>query len=93
MLEVSYLLSLGSLLFTFSSYHLLKTYLVEWGCRTFLKGRVKVVGRDDDGGAVKTARRESSASGSVIADHGKAKKVQENLTTVTRGDLAEIAQL
>ena len=91
MLEVSYLLILGSLLFTFSSYYFLKTHLVEWGCRTFLKGRVKVVRRGDDG-AVNTLSGESSAL--VITDHdNKAKKLEENLTIVTRGDLAEIAQL
>lgn len=87
MLDLPYLLILGLLLFTFSCYYLLKVYLVEWGCRTFLKSRVKiVVGNDGD-----TVSGVPPAS--TTGDDDKAKKGRERLTSVTRGDLAEIAQL
>ena len=87
MLDSPYLLILGLLLFTFSCYYLLKVYLVEWGCRTFLISRVKIVD-GDDGDTVSGV-----PSASTTSDDDKAKKCKERLTSVTRGDLAEIAQL
>ena len=84
MLELSYLLISGTLLFTFTFYYLLKTYLVEWGCRTFLKNRVRIV-----------EHRDANENGSSTTANGcdKSAKGDSKLTSVTKGDIAEISQL
>ena len=88
MLELSYLLISGTLLFTFTYYYLLKTYLVEWGCRKFLKDRVRIVQHRD-------TLDEHGANGSSATANGSDKYAMDEskLTSVTKGDLAEISQL
>ena len=87
------MLSFGSLLYTTTFYYLLKTYLVEWGCRRFLKGRVRLC---SDYEAAKK-RTEASVNGHTHAVNGVVTKPatggSESLTLVTKGDMAEVAQL
>ena len=89
-------LSIGSLLFTTISYYLLKNYLVEWGCRRFLKGRVRLVDSE------KKAESETSqqnghthAANGVVPTNPEAEGAagSDGLTRVTKGDMAEVAQL
>ena len=85
MLQFSYLLVSGTLLFTFTSYYLLKSYLVEWACRRFLKDRVRIVQHRDP--AVGTSSPRATDSDKTT------KKNEGELNPVTKGDLAEISQL
>lgn len=85
MLQFSYLLISGTLLFTFTSYYLLKSCLVEWVCRKFLRDRVRVVQHHDPTHETSSARPSESDKPSQM-NEGK-------LTSVTKGDLAEISQL
>lgn len=100
----------STLLFTTTAYYLLKNYLVEWGCRKFLKGRVRLYS-DDAGktnGAVPNGHAHVAngdakfanggakfANGGAKFANGDAKFAKENstLTVLTRGDVAEVAQL
>ena len=84
MLELSHLLISGTLLFTFTYYYLLKTCLVEWACRRFLKDRIKIVQHRDHTDETSSAR---------ASDGGKLDKDESKLKSVTKGDLAEISQL
>ena len=84
MLELSHLLISGTLLFTFTYYYLLKTYLVEWACRRFLKDRIMIVQHCDHTDETSSAR---------ASDSDKLNKGERKLTSVTKGDLAEISQL
>jgi len=83
----------GTLLFTTTAYYLLKNYLVEWGCRKFLKGKVKLysdVQKEKD-----TAQNGVNGHAHAGAVNGIAKFAKEGskVTVLTRGDLAEVAQL
>lgn len=85
MLQLSYLLISGTLLLTFTSYYLLKLFLVEWACRKFLKDRVKIVQHRD---------HTDEASSVRTSDGDKLTKRSEGkLVPITKGDLAEISQL
>lgn len=86
----------STLLFTTTAYYLLKNYLVEWGCRKFLKGRVRLY--SDDAGKTNGAIPNGHAhvaNGDAKFANGDAKFAKENssLTVLTRGDVAEVAQL
>ena len=85
MLQFSDLLISGTLLLTFTSYYLLKSYLVEWACRRFLKDRVRIVQHRDPTDETSSARARDSDK--------TAKKNEGELNPVTKGDLAEISQL
>ena len=88
-MELAYFLILGSLLFNFGFYYLLKTYLVEWGCRRFLKDRVKIAQpliHDD-------VKHIGEGAGDARADDKSVFKGKGSLTTLSKGDMAEIAQL
>ena len=85
-------LATGSLLFTTTAYYLLKNYLVEWGCKRFLRGRVRL---DSD------KKKESQLNGHTHAANGEA--VGQTVTAragdgdtlkyVSKGDMAEVSQL
>ena len=82
-------LSVGSLIFTTTAYYLLKNYLVEWGCRRFLKGRVRL---ETD------KKKEGKQNGHTHAVNGVVHKTssageEDGVAFVTRGDMAEVAQL
>ena len=86
MLQLSYLLISGTLLLTFTSYYLLKLFLVEWACRKFLKDRVKITVQHRD--------HTDEASSVRTSDGDKLTKRSEGkLIPITKGDLAEISQL
>ena len=99
-MELSYLLISGSLLFTFGYYYLLKTYLVEWGCRKVLKHRVQIAARhsdDSNRGNAGTTKSSPGTTGDAASASDSDKTVKSDfsncLTAVTKGDLAEVAQL
>lgn len=85
-------LASGSLLFTTTAYYLLKNYLVEWGCRTFLKGRVRIYSD-----SYSEKKSEASQNGHAHAVNGVVTKPasgeSSSLTFVSKGDIAEVAQL
>ena len=86
------LLSFGSLIFTTTSYYLLKNYLVEWGCRRFLKGRVRLV-NSKESEAPSQQNGHTHANGVVPTKESVAEGGGDGLTRVTKGDMAEVAQL
>jgi hypothetical protein len=88
------LLSIGSLLFTTTAYYFLKNYLVEWGCRRFLKGRVRLVhsAEKKESEAPSQQNGHTHANG-VVPTKSVAEGGGDSLTRVTRGDMAEVAQL
>lgn len=79
----------STLLFTTTAYYLLKNYLVEWGCRKFLKGRVRLYSDD----AEKTNGAIPNGHAHVANGVAKFPKENSSLTVLSRGDLAEVAQL
>ena len=62
--------------------------ILEWGCRKFLKGKVRIVNSDDQCNGVARAEPSTApANGKRDGDHGSVP------TTITKEDQAEIAQL
>lgn len=88
-------LSIGSLLFTTTSYYLLKNYLVEWGCRRFLKGRVRLVDSEKKSDATRQQNGHTHAVNGVVKTSTKpvAEEGSDSRARVTKGDMAEVAQL
>ena len=85
-------LSIGSLLFTTTSYYLLKNYLVEWGCRRFLKGRVRLVDSEEKESEASQQNGHTQANG-VVPTKTVAEGGSDSRARVTKGDMAEVAQL
>ena len=81
-------LSLGSLVFTTTAYYLLKNYLVEWGCRRFLKGRVRL---ESDKKTEGVQNGHTHAVNGV--SHNSASGEGDGPQFVSKGDMAEVAQL
>lgn len=81
-------LSVGSLLFTTTTYYLLKNYLVEWGVRTFLKGRARPQSSKEE---EVTLNGHTHANGVITkpVSGGESSSVK----LITKGDMAEVAQL
>ena len=83
-------LGAGSLLFTATAYYLLKNYLVEWGCRTFLKGRVRL--ESDKKKSEATQNGHTHTLNGVITKPVSTESCR-SVKLVTKGDMAEVAQL
>ena len=81
-------LSVGSLIFTTTTYYLLKNYLVEWGVRTFLKGRARLESHKEEEA---TLNGYAHANG-VIAKPSSGGE-SGSVKLITKGDMAEVAQL
>ena len=88
-------LSIGSLLFTTISYYLLKNYLVEWGCRRFLKGRVRLVDSEKKAESETSQQNGHTHANGVVPTNPVAESAagSDGLARVTKGDMAEVAQL
>lgn len=82
-------LSTGSLLFTTTAYYLLKNYLVEWGVRTFLKGRARPESHKKEEA---TQNGHTHALNGVITKPASAPE-SGSVKLITKGDMAEVAQL
>ena len=80
----------GTLVFTTTSYFLLKHYLIEWGCRKFLKGRVRInsdlktIEANQNGHAHVT----NGMAAGMVGENG-----HDNVTVLSKGMMAEIAEL
>ena len=84
-------LSIGSLLFTATTYYLLKNYLVEWGCRRYLKGRVRLVDSEKESEA--SQQNGHTHANGVVPTKTVAEGGGDSRARVTKGDMAEVAQL
>ena len=92
----------GTLVFTTTVYFLLKHYLVEWSCRSFLKGKVEIdrsdlkkreAGRSSQNGYAYTRVASDMTAGMPARFGKKGRGGSGDMTILSKGVMAEIAEL